>query len=478
MRFGKITLFAAAAAVCFGINSYAEEFYRGGDITELSYIEALGGKYYDAEGNNRDALDILAENGMNMARIRLTNTPGKGNGDGVYYLPEGFQDEQDCLSLARRAKEYGMKIQFTFNYSDYWSNGSRQIIPSEWVRQIKEELGYDVKDADFLNTMSAEQRAEIITKLERIVYDYTYDIMNKLREQGTVPEYVSLGNEIRGGLLFPFANTYKANMNRDRFELVFNDDKSDNDIICPEDWESLAKFINAGYDAVKAVAPNSRVIIHLDDGSKVDKFTWYLDKLEEVDARYDVIGASYYPAWSDNTIETCVEFCNEITKRYDKDIMIMESGYNWNSTIADGSAGQLVDIDAYKDVFPSTQEGHYQYMSALFDGLRSVEDDRCLGVLYWDPLMIHVDDGNGGSLSGWAYRESDDGVEKDIVENTTLFDFNGKAIKSLDAYREDKEKNTVSLIKPQYDENGRLIDVKIEKTDIRNAAGNLYMKEK
>ena len=56
--------------------------------------------------------------------------------------------------------------------------------------------------------------------------------MSKLKAQGTVPEYVSLGNEIRGGMLFPFGNTYDASMNRDRFELVFGDDKNaDEDII-------------------------------------------------------------------------------------------------------------------------------------------------------------------------------------------------------------------------------------------------------
>ena len=105
-----------------------------------------------------------------------------------------------------KGRRYG--IQFTFNYSDYWSNGSRQIIPSEWVKQIKDELGYDVKNADFLNSMTSEQREEIQDKLAEIVYNYTYDIMSKLKAQGTVPEYVSLGNEIRGGMLFPFGNTY------------------------------------------------------------------------------------------------------------------------------------------------------------------------------------------------------------------------------------------------------------------------------
>lgn len=413
-------------------------FIQGGDMTEVDYIESLGGEYKDSDGNKVDPFEFLSQNGMNMARIRLSNTPGKGKGDGVYYLPSGFQDEEDCLKLAKRAKDAGMGIQFTFNYSDYWSNGSRQIIPSEWVKQIKDELGYDVKNADFLNSMTSEQREEIQDKLAEIVYNYTYDIMSKLKAQGTVPEYVSLGNEIRGGMLFPFGNTYDASMNRDRFELVFGDDKNaDEDIKCPKDWEGLVKFINAGYDAVKAVSEDSKVIIHLDDGSKSNKFTYFFDELDKLGAKYDVIGASYYPAWTDNNAEACKEFCNEISKKYDKDIMIMETGFNWNETRKDGYAGQLKDSDVYKDIYPPTMTGHKNFMAELFNELKSVDDNRCLGVLYWDPCMIHVEDkdNKNASLSGWAVKESDDKTDVNVVENTTLFDFDGKAIPSVDVYK-------------------------------------------
>lgn len=45
---------------------------------------------------------------------------------------------------------------------------------------------------DFLNSMTSEQREEIQDKLAEIVYNYTYDIMSKLKAQGTVPEYVRL----------------------------------------------------------------------------------------------------------------------------------------------------------------------------------------------------------------------------------------------------------------------------------------------
>lgn len=431
-------------------------FIQGGDVTEVDYIESLGGEYKDGDGNKVDPFEFLSQNGMNMARIRLSNTPGKGTGDGVYYLPSGFQDETDCLKLAKRAREAGMGIEFTFNYSDYWSNGSRQIIPSEWVKQIKEELGYDVKNVNFLNSMTNEQRIQIQDKLAEIVYNYTYDIMSKLKKQGTVPEYVSLGNEIRGGMLFPFANTYDASMNRDRFELVFGDDKNaDEDIKCPKDWEGLVKFINAGYEAVKAVSKDSKVIIHLDDGSKSNKFTYFFDELDKLGAKYDVIGASYYPAWSDNNAETCKEFCNEISKKYNKDIMIMETGFNWNETRKDGYAGQLKDSEVYKDIYPPTMTGHKNFIAELFNELKSVDDSRCLGVLYWDPCMIHVEDkdNKNASLSGWAVKESDDKADVNVVENTTLFDFDGRAIPSVEVYRHSSSSKNEVNVTVSNDEN-------------------------
>ncbi len=448
----KKIISAALAALMLTSTAYADGFYKGGDVTEVNYIEDLSGKYYTRDGKEEDVFKILSDAGMNMARIRLSNHPGKGSGDGVYYLPEGYQDEKDCLDLAKRAHDAGMGIQFTFNYSDYWSNGSRQIIPQDWVKEIKADLGYDVKDAKFLNSMTDKQRKEIQEKLKTIIYDYTFDIMTKLKNQGTEPEYVSLGNEINGGILFPFANTYAANMSKDNFELQFGENKSDSDILCPEDWNALADFLNAGYDAVKAVSPNSKVIIHIADGSKDSTFTWFFDKFEAAGGKYDVIGASYYPAWSNNTIETCVEFINNISEKYNKDIMIMETGFNWNATRKDGYAGQLVDIDAYKDIFPPTPEGQRDYLTDLFRQFSDTK--RCAGVLYWDPCMIHVEDKDGNNLSGWAYKEADDKVDANVVENTTLFDFDGKALPSLDAFG---GSNTEYVL--CYDKDGKLVGV-------------------
>lgn len=111
---------------------------------------------------------ILKENGHNIVRIRLYNNPGPGRGNGEYYCPEGIMDKEDVLKLSKRAKEAGMQIQFTFHYSDYWSNGGTQIIPYEWQEQIK-----DLKTEE-----------EIVDKLAGLVYEYTKEIMQALKDQG------------------------------------------------------------------------------------------------------------------------------------------------------------------------------------------------------------------------------------------------------------------------------------------------------
>ncbi|MGN0183454.1 MAG: glycosyl hydrolase 53 family protein [Candidatus Ornithomonoglobus sp.] len=442
------------------IDSITEEtgekymFLQGGDITQANYITSLGGRYYGPDGKEGDPVSILAENGIGLARIRLSNTTGKGTGDGDYYLPAGFQNLGDCLDLCRRAKENGMKIEFTFNLSDYWSNAERQIVPSEWASQIKSELGYDITDTAFLKVMTADEKKEITEKLTAILYDYVKEVMEKLAAQDTIPEYVSIGNEVNGGLLFPFGTAYDMQLSSHNLNTVWGDAQSEEDIITPAETEDLAGFMNAGYDAVKAVSPDTQVIIHLAEGAKFNSYTWTLDLYKSAGAKFDILGASYYPAWSDNTVEGCVDFCNKVYEKYNMPIMIMETGFNWNATMKNGYPGQLWDIDAYKDKYPPSEESQKAYLADLYNGLKSVEDGACIGAIYWDPIMIHVEDPSrpGESLSGWAIRESDDVTEPNIVENTTFFDFDGKALPVFDVLNSCGLKPAQAVL-AEYDEN-------------------------
>ena len=81
----------------------------------------MGGKFYE-DGEEKDCIEILKNNGFNIVRLRLYNDPGNPDYAPSNRLPEGISGPEDILRLAKRAKEAGMQILLTFHYSDYWRN--------------------------------------------------------------------------------------------------------------------------------------------------------------------------------------------------------------------------------------------------------------------------------------------------------------------------------------------------------------------
>lgn len=342
-------------------------FLKGGDISELSYIESKGGVFYDS-GVAKDCLQILRDHGFNIVRLRLYNDPGNPNYSPSNRLPAGFQNPTDILNLARRSKAMGFEIELTFYYSDYWSNG----IPHDW---------------DSLN----------VNGLDSAVYAFTYNFMEQMQAQGTTPEYVSLGNEIQGGILLPCGSS--------------------------RNFARLSQFLKQGYNAVKAVSPSTQVILHLDDAGNSAKYDWFFKSCQTYGVQYDLIGASYYPYWTKRTVAQVHDWANRESAKVNKNIIIMETGYNWNPTLPSGSPGQLQNNGPYDTIYPSSPAGQRDFLYACFTGLKAVNNGRVVGDLYWDPIMIAVP-GVGWELGA-----------PNVVANTTLFDFNGNALPAFRAFQ-------------------------------------------
>src|SRR3712207_8424153 len=68
---------------------------------------------------------------------------------------------------------------------------------------------------------------------------------------------------------------------------------------------------------------------------------------------------------------------------------------------------------------------------------QGVPGGMAIGNIYWDPVMVYA-----GGRTGWAYSESTDTADVNVVDNTTLFDFDGKALRS--------EEHTSELQSRQY----------------------------
>ena len=347
------------------------EILKGGDASYVTYLEKIDAGLYD-NGVKKDAFKLFKEKGFNTVRFRLYKDPGNPDYEASSQIPEGCQTTEAILDLAKRAKAEGLKILLSFHYSDTWTNPGQQIMPHEWEGLSWEEL-------------------------QTAFYEYTKDVMMKMRDQGTTPEYVAIGNETQSGLCHPIANH--------------------------ENYDKVARLYTLGYEAVKEVSPESQVIIHVSNGGDPGYY-WFFGLMRQYDTKFDLIGISYYPfdtptknfKWSDIR-----KWAEGMYKEFGKETIMMETGYNWSPTIPMGIAGQLWDDGVYKYVYPYTPQGQKNYMLEAFNEMKLTEDCHILGVYYWDPLLRYVKDDHNLDWGNGACSEA-------------FFDFEGNALPVFEAY--------------------------------------------
>ena len=175
----KLSFIVVAILAAFNLVA-AGGILRGGDVSQISYVENAGG-VFNQDGKRKDPFEILASCGMNAVRIRLYVDPGNEAFSPSCRLPKGVSDLTDALSQAKRAKAVNMRIVLSLHYSDYWTNAGTQNKPHDW-----EGLSFN--------------------DLVRVFGDYTRETVASFVRQETPPAFVAIGNETRGGLLFPDAN--------------------------------------------------------------------------------------------------------------------------------------------------------------------------------------------------------------------------------------------------------------------------------
>ena len=309
-------------AVLFSTVAWAQEFAKGADVTWLPQMEATGYQFYDTDGTKKDALQLLKDRGMNTVRLRVFVNPSDDP-------RSGHCSKEETVTFALRAQKMGFRIMIDFHYSDSWADPGKQNKPAAW------------KDLPF-------------NQLAQALYDHTFDVMTALQKANVKTEWVQIGNEIPGGMLWPDGST--------------------------SNWKQLGILLNKGYDAVKAVDQSIKVIVHLDEGDNIEKYRTFYDNATAQNVRYDVIGLSYYPFWvKKDYTETIanLEFnLNDLVKRYNKEVMVVEVG------------GEYDKVENTKAL-----------LEATIKAVRNVPNQKGLGVLYWEPQGEKS--WSGYSLSAW-----------------------------------------------------------------------------
>ena len=307
-------------------------FARGADISWVTELEHKGYKFYPRGSETPKELTKLLRNncGVNAIRLRVWVNP-TGGGCGL----------NDVVAKARRAKDLRMRVMIDFHLSNSWADPGKQYAPIEWA------------------SYTPEQTANAIST-------HVNSTLQALKNEGVNVCWVQIGNETTPGMLHELGGKMEGS-NAGEFP----------------------RYLNAGYDAVKAVYPDAQVIVHLDKGQDAATYNWFFDLLNANGGRYDMIGMSLYPeietgsgsSWKvslDNkAIDDCIANIKALNTKYGKKIIMSEIGFHYTNYrggsatltkfLKEFSSGNVLDGIFYWEPEAPEQEG---YKKGAFDNNR------------------------------------------------------------------------------------------------------------
>ena len=329
-------------------------FYYGADLSYVNEMEDCGAIYKDAESKVKDVYQIFSDEGANIVRLRLWHNPDWTN----------YSNLADVKKAIRRAKNQNLKVLLDFHYSDTWADPGKQEIPAAWVSSINDTA-----------------------KLSQLLYQYTYDTLKELDQEGLTPDIVQVGNEINAMML------------------------QQGKLVWPIDWTRNAAIINKGIQAVRNISKETEkdieVMLHI--AQPENALSWFWSATQNGVTDFDWIGLSYYPQHSKYTLENIDKPLSSLINTHNKKLMIVETGYPFTLDNADAAANVL-GSDALVPGFPATQKGQLDFLSALTTKTKAADGS---GIIYWEPAWVSTN-----CKTRWATGSHWD--------NATLFDADGK----------------------------------------------------
>ena len=297
-------------------------FIAGADLSLLAYFETNGIVYKD-HGQAGDALKILKKHGINCVRLRLfTSSPEEANADPYDYI----NNLAYTVPLAQRVKNAGLQLMIDFHYSDTWADPGHQATPSAWTNLT-------------------------FPQLVQQMHDYNSNCIAAFKTAGAMPDYVQVGNEITGGMLWPYGRLSKRN---------------------PEEhWSRFGQLMKSAVQGIKdAAGPDlPKIVVHIDRGGDWNATKWFFDNLNRQGVPYDIIGESYYPFYHGppDNLTACI---TNAVERYHRPVIIAET-----------DLPRIYSTNIFN--FPASAEGQVQFVGFLGRIMKSAPDNLGEGIFWW-----------------------------------------------------------------------------------------------
>jgi arabinogalactan endo-1,4-beta-galactosidase len=309
------------------VENLPEAFILGMDVSSILAEERSGVKYFDFDGTERDLFAILADNGIDMIRVRIWNDPFDKDGNGY---GGGNCDISAACEIGRRAAENGMKLLVDFHYSDFWADPSKQFAPKSW------------------QGMGLDEKSEALRS-------FTEESLRKLLEAGASIGMVQIGNETNSGLAGE------------------------------TEWPSVCRLMQAGAEAVRKVCPEALVAVHFTDPQREGSYAWYVKTLAEYGVDYDVFASSYYPFWH-GSLENLSSVLSDIARTYGKKVMVAETSYAFTPEDSDFFANTVSEKSSVQRPYPYSVQGQADSVRDVIDTVAHTENG--IGVCYWEGAWI------------------------------------------------------------------------------------------
>ena len=200
--------------------------------------------------------------------------------------------------------------------------------------------------------------------------------MKKFSDAGVDLSLVSLGNEVRNGMLWPLGQ-------------VSVDVEPASARIA--NFSNLATLYSAARngvrDAVAAGVHKPQVMIHIDNGwdlSLQEKWFSALTGTGKVKTSdWDVFGFSFYPFYGTKaTFANLQKSLNTIAKKYNKPIHVVET--DWPNKCSGAGAPKLSESNV-----PVSAKGQIQWVHKVIDIVKQIPGGLGQGVNYWEPAWLN-----------------------------------------------------------------------------------------
>lgn len=364
----------------------------GIDVSTFLEQKRISNPIYKKDGKEIDPFIIFKNNGVEYLRTRIWNNPYSI--DGKPYLG-GTCDVDACIELLRYLKKYDFKNVIDFHYSDFWCDPSKQLLPKAW-----ENLSFE--------------------ELQNAVYEFTKEALIKIKNAGFDVSYIQTGNEITHGFLWPHG------------KIKYGEKDA---------YKNFATLLKIARKACKEVYPEAKIIIHLEESFNQGLYKEIISSLLNYGLEIDVIGTSYYPFWHHSFSEYFANM-DMIQKEFNIPVMNVELGYPFTledyKLEEDGKKRHLVinadSKEEYEKILPYKVSAEGQ-ASFIKEFIRLAKLHNLRGTFYWEPLWIPGEGICWGSYEAQLYQKLEPKEARNEWANQCLFDYDGNALVSLEAYK-------------------------------------------